>query len=149
MRYLLDTNILLLRMKSPAFKQVFDEVYAVHTLAISVVTLGELEALGVQNKWGVQKLQFVEDFTASLLKIDINNQPTIKAYGQIDAYSQGKLPHLPLPPALSARNIGKNDLWIAAAAHVIQATLLTTDKDFLHLDKVFFDVELLDIRLFL
>ncbi len=62
---------------------------------------------------------------------------------------QGKLTELPLPPNISARNMGKNDLWIAAAAHIIQATLLTTDKDFLHLDKHFFDIELLDIQLFM
>lgn len=149
MRYLLDTNIVLLRIKSPTFKQVFDSLYANHTLAISVVTLGELESIGIQNKWGTQKIQLVDAFTATLLKIDINNSQMIRAYGQIDAYSQGKLTTLPLPPNISARNMGKNDLWIAAAAHIIQATLLTTDKDFLHLDKYFFDIELLDIQLFM
>jgi len=33
--------------------------------------------------------------------------------------------------------MGKNDLWIAATAHVTGATLLTTDKDFDHLDPQF------------
>ena len=149
MRYLLDTNIVLLRMKSPTFKQVFDNLYANHTLAISVVTLGELESICVQNKWGTQKIQLLDAFTATLLKIDLNNAQMIRAYGKIDAYSQGKLNNFPLPSNMSARNMGKNDLWIAAAAHVIQAILLTTDKDFLHLDKTFFDVELLDIQLFM
>jgi tRNA(fMet)-specific endonuclease VapC len=35
--------------------------------------------------------------------------------------------------SFSARNMGKNDIWIAATARVLGATLLTTDKDFNHL----------------
>lgn len=30
--------------------------------------------------------------------------------------------------------MGKNDLWIAATASAIDATLITSDKDFDHLD---------------
>jgi len=33
--------------------------------------------------------------------------------------------------------MGKNDLWIAATASVLNASLITTDKDFVHLDKEF------------
>ncbi|MBK9016619.1 MAG: PIN domain-containing protein [Saprospiraceae bacterium] len=50
---------------------------------------------------------------------------------------------------MSARNMGKNDLWIAATAHATQATLLTTDMDFNHLDGVFFDLERIDIQQYL
>ncbi len=41
---------------------------------------------------------------------------------------------------MSARNMGKNDLWIAATAHVLGAKLLTTDADFNHLNEVFLDL---------
>jgi tRNA(fMet)-specific endonuclease VapC len=37
----------------------------------------------------------------------------------------------------SARNMGKNDLWIAATASVLDIPLMTTDNDFAHLDPVF------------
>ncbi|MDB5243595.1 MAG: hypothetical protein JWP57_4220 [Spirosoma sp.] len=37
-------------------------------------------------------------------------------YAQIDANSQGKLKLQSLQPGMSARNMGKNDLWIAATA---------------------------------
>jgi len=37
--------------------------------------------------------------------------------------------------------MGKNDLWIAATAYVIQATLTTTDKDFDHLNKTFINLD--------
>jgi len=33
--------------------------------------------------------------------------------------------------------MGKNDLWIAATAAFHKFRLITTDKDFNHLDKVF------------
>ena len=36
--------------------------------------------------------------------------------------------------------MGKNDLWIAAVTAVTNATLITTDNDFEHLNKVYFDV---------
>lgn len=58
-------------------------------------------------------------------------------YGEIDAFSQGKLKGQPLPAGLSSRNMGKNDLWIAVSAAATVATLLTTDKDFKHLKGVF------------
>jgi len=36
--------------------------------------------------------------------------------------------------------VGKNDLWIAATAQVTNSKLVTTDKDFDHLDGVFIDI---------
>jgi predicted nucleic acid-binding protein len=33
--------------------------------------------------------------------------------------------------------MGKNDLWIAATASVLDIPLMTTDNDFTHLDAVF------------
>ncbi len=41
----------------------------------------------------------------------------------------------------SAKNMGKNDLWIAATASVLSATLLTTDNDFSHLQDYFLQIE--------
>jgi len=39
-----------------------------------------------------------------------------------------------LPKTTTARNMGKNDLWIAPTASVLDMDLLTSDKDFEHLD---------------
>jgi predicted nucleic acid-binding protein len=52
--------------------------------------------------------------------------------------AKANLPGKPL--GATARNMGKNDLWIAATAHVLGASLLTTDKDFAHLHSVFVDL---------
>lgn len=73
-----------------------------------------------------------------MLIADINIEPIIESYAEIDAYSQNKLPGRPLP--LTARNMGKNDLWIAATTSVLGATLLTTDTDFEHLNGLFLSV---------
>ena len=42
--------------------------------------------------------------------------------------------------------MGKNDLWIAATAAVLDATLLTMDKDFNHLNDIFLTVNCIDIN---
>ena len=87
-----------------------------------MVVVGELEAFALKSDWGIQHhplLEVSRIFTAS--------------YAQIDAYSQGKLKEIPLPPGMSARNMGKNDLWIAATALYFGIELHTTDNDFDHL----------------
>ena len=79
--------------------------------------------------------------------MDINTDRIIQRYAEIDAYSQGKDPVKPLPRGLTSRNMGKNDLWIAATASVLRAQLLTTDKDFDHLNGSFIDLVYIDRNL--
>jgi predicted nucleic acid-binding protein len=43
--------------------------------------------------------------------------------------------------------MGKNDLWIAATSSVLNATLLTTDGDFDHLNGAYLTVIKIDQRL--
>jgi len=74
---------------------------------------------------------------------DINSNSIIKDYAKIDAFSQGKLSSL--KSNFTARNMGKNDIWIAATASVLQIKLLTTDKDFSHSKDVFVDLEIIDL----
>ena len=57
-------------------------------------------------------------------------------YATIDAYSQGELMSDPLPQGTSARNMGKNDIWIAATAIFYDAELRTSDNDFDHLPAI-------------
>jgi len=135
MRYCLDTSAIITWLKKAELKAVFEQKYlkAENELLISVVTLGELEALAQKNTWGVPRVEKVRAFTENLIKIDISKQDIIKAYGFVDAFSQGRLKHRPLPQGMTARNMGKNDLWIAATAHVTSSIILTTDHDFDHL----------------
>ena len=137
MRYCLDTSAIVTWLKNPVAQAVLDSGYlnAQNELLISVVTLGELEALAQKNAWGTPKVEKVNAFTDRLLKVDISNRDVIKAYGFLDAFSQGRLKQAPLPNGMSARNMGKNDLWIAATAYVTRAIILTADKDFDHLQQ--------------
>ncbi len=68
----------------------------------------------------------------------------LERYAEIDAFSQGRLEEKPLTG--SSRNMGKNDLWIAATASVLNATLITTDKDFQHLHTHFLEVAYFEIN---
>ncbi len=67
-----------------------------------------------------------------IIDINENDDSLMDAYTKIDAYSQGNLDGEPL--GMSARNMGKNDLWITASAYVANADLITTDGDFDHLN---------------
>ena len=52
----------------------------------------------------------------------------IPVYAQVDAFSQGKLQTAPLND--SARDMSKNNIWIAATALYLDVELHTTDNDF-------------------
>lgn len=144
MKYILDTNILIGHIRESASYLKLKEKYAFFSMPnetfVSVVTLGEIFSLSMQLKWGEKKNLLISQFFEEVKYIEITDDEIIDAYAQIDAYSQGKHPTLNLPLGMTARNMGKNDLWIAATAHAIGADLVTTDKDFDHLDGIFLNV---------
>lgn len=102
---------------------------------LPVVCVGEILSLGKQFGWGEQKLKTLRELLAELVIVDINSEPVLTAYAEIDAWCRQ-----------SGKRPGKNDLWIAATAVATDATLLTSDKDFdpLHerfLKRLYFDPE--------
>jgi len=109
-------------------------------ILISVVTKAELISLGIQNGWGNNKIKKLDSLLKKLFLININeaDKNLIQSYARIDAFSQGKLPDL--ANKNTSRNMGKNDLWIAATAYVTQAELITTDQDFNHLDSTWLTI---------
>lgn len=147
-RYLLDTNIILLLIKRATFGVDFEQAYSSQPdvfLGYSYVTLGELDSLAQQNQWGPRRLSKLAQVLGSLQMVPLAGQALIEQYGKVDAYSQGRLAEQPLPTGLSARNMGKNDLWIAASAATLGATLITADRDFDHLSPDFFAIDWVDI----
>ncbi len=151
MKFVLDTNIIILMIKNDKFNTYFQETYlndASKTFCLSIVSLGEITAVAAQNKWGKQKLRELHLILKGLNIIQLDNRKYVKAYAKIDTFSQGKLDGQPLPNGLTARNMGKNDLWIAAVTEVLEATLITTDKDFNHLDPALITIDYIDIELF-
>lgn len=70
----------------------------------------------------------------------------IEAYGDVDAFSTGKIMVQVDRERRSATNMGKNDLWIAATAKAFDLTLVTTDRDFEFLDGKLIDVLYVDLE---
>jgi tRNA(fMet)-specific endonuclease VapC len=96
------------------------------------------------NYWGSRRLEVVEKMMKKLIITDINYEDLIEKYAEIDAFSQGRIKEKPL--GLSARNMGKNDLWIAATAAITGSVLLTTDADFDHLQGTYLDLIKIEIK---
>ena len=142
MVYLLDTNMVILYLRSHPTAYQIDSMYnplgEENTALISVVSVGELRSLGLMNAWGKARMKRLDSLLSELLITDINVEKVIEMYAEIDAYSQNRLPIKPLNN--TPRNMGKNDIWIAATAAVTEAKLITIDKDFGHLDGIYLDV---------
>lgn len=144
-KLLLDTNIVLGLLKDAPYMREVEKrglLWHPNTLtSISVVTVGEIRAIAYRNGWGERRLSLLAQRLSALPTLGLNDD-VVEHYAQIDAFSQGKLKGKPLEG--SARRMGKNDLWIAATASVTGSTLVTTDKDFDHLDGIFFDLFWID-----
>jgi tRNA(fMet)-specific endonuclease VapC len=150
MNYLLDTNIIVTYVRDTAVTRKLEDrlnlLTGENNLVISVVSLGEIRSIAKQHNWGEKKLAKLENILKDFLIADINVETIIERYADIDAYSQGKLKHK--KSGFPARNMGKNDLWIAATASVYNLKLITTDQDFAHLHGVYVDLEFVDIAAF-
>lgn len=141
MNYVLDTNILI-HILTGSEKGVDAQKRTQENnpyLIISIVTKAEITSIAMQRKWGKRKLSSLNSLLDEFLIIPIDNEEMVEAYAEIDAFSQGKLDGKPLNQ--SSRNMGKNDLWIAATTYLTNSTLLTTDNDFEHLDSSYFPIE--------
>lgn len=140
MAVLFDTNILLAIARDPSNEQAIRNKVNPHheQEVISIVIVGELWSLVRQNGWGAKRLTDVETLLQKMVVIRVDSDMLVERYVEIDVFSQGKNPNLMLPePDKSARNMGKNDLWIAATASLFNLRLITTDADFDHLENTF------------
>jgi len=148
--YLLDTNILVIYSRSSSIASRIEEAHEIfssdNNLAISIVTIGEINSLVAQFDYGERRKNDIRKLLKRVLEIDINIRKILTLYGQIDAYSQGKLKGK--KGNFTARNMGKNDLWIAATASAFDMVLVTTDKDFNHLDGEFVKVKYIDKKIY-
>ena len=138
--YVLDTNILVAAVRD---SPIWQKLKAIETLTpansyISIVSQAEILSLAAQFKWGTEKIAKLQHFLDTLNVIPIHSPQIVEAYVAIDIYSQ-KLADIVYPPNFSPKNMGKNDIWIAASAVVSNSKLVSTDADFLHLDSIFLD----------
>ena len=89
-----------------------------------------------RHNWQSKKLDVLAKMLESLVTIDLNANEIVKAYVQIDALNNAV--------RKGARQLSNNDMWIAATAKASNASLLTTDRDFLHLHPHYIIVEYVD-----
>lgn len=145
MDYLLDTNILIHFIRASEIWKKADISLQLsngqNTLYISAVTKGEILSFAKQARWGESKLQKLHKFLLPSLCVPIDGySPLMDAYADIDAYSQANHPEFTPDTPFTARNMGKNDLWIAATAFLYGIPLVTTDHDFDHLNPMLIEV---------
>ena len=120
MNYLIDTNILVIYVRDTDLTRRLEENLRLLTgrnnLVISVVSIGEIKSIAKQNKWGEKRVRRLIEILSQFLIADINVEDIIESYSEIDTYSQGKLEGK--ATSFTSRNMGKNDLWIAATASI-------------------------------
>ncbi|MBK7873777.1 MAG: hypothetical protein IPJ74_25525 [Saprospiraceae bacterium] len=92
MNYLLDTNILLFYLRDPNTKEYIEHQYnpfgAANNPIISIVTVGEIKSIALQNQWGGKRLRAVEELLNKGIIADIKYTPILEKYAEIDAFSQ-------------------------------------------------------------
>ena len=143
-RFLLDTGVLLgFVRRAPWALRIRDEFNLGNreTLVFtSIICQGEILALAEKNGWGRNNRARLEEVLDGFSTLGISKN-ILPAYALIDAWTQGKIVNAPAqtPPPRPAVPMAKNDLWIAASAHVSKATLLSTDTDFCHLNQIWID----------
>lgn len=126
MGFLLDTGVLIhAGRKSPAFKAI-DAAF--HLSAggflplVSVVSVGEVRAFVTMKGWGQNKVRALDAFVSNLTVLPIDLGLVVDHYAELQVASYQK-----------GRNVGQNDLWIAATAVAFNLRLLTFDGDFARL----------------
>ena len=105
---------------------------------ISYVNMAELQSFAIQQNWQDNKLRRVAEILNSLNVVNIEDEAILNAYVTIDSFSQRKNAVIK-SPFRTPRNMGKNDIWIAATAMALNFKLITTDADFDHLTMLTID----------
>ncbi len=141
MNFILDTNILVHYIRRDEFAKNLDVTFRPFSPSsrpiIPIVVFGEIKSIAIQNNWGVKKLSLLDELLFKALRADITME-IVERYAEIDAFSQGKLPDKSIffsdrvdeqltsedifndiASDFTSRNMGKNDLWIAATASVL------------------------------
>jgi predicted nucleic acid-binding protein len=147
-KYLFDSNILFMLERSETFlsyfKAHFGEVES-PTHYITYITLGELKSMAHRNRWSNARKDEFFAMVAKFQFVLLESEEGASAYSEVEAYSQNRHPKFKAPDG-QARKMGKNDIWIAAAAKLKKMTLVTADKKgFSHFVRAFLEVELIEV----
>ena len=138
--YVLDTSALLNLIRGKELGQQIDQAFglrsAMHRHVVSIVTHGELRALAQRNSWGNEKLGVLDTALANVITLNIDSDPLVQAYVRVEeacrTFPGGE------------QKMGHNDMWIAATSLLTGFPLITTDKDFNHLNGRLIQVHWID-----
>lgn len=141
MNILLDTNIIVNLSRSSSVQpltKIIDFNYKL--VFISVASIAELKSIALQNKWGARRWDAIDIVLDKVNVIEISENMA-NVYAEIDAFSQRRNFSFTDYSFPTPRNMGKNDLWIATTAALLDLMLITSDADFDHLNGEFIDVQ--------
>ncbi|EIM78567.1 twitching motility protein PilT [Nitritalea halalkaliphila LW7] len=143
-RVLLDTSVILHYMRDDELSRNLEATYHLVSdpskiILLTAISIGEIEGFFLRKSYGVKQTERWRKLVEKsiILNIDGKDNKLMKAYAEIQAFCQSN--HPALKPGKS-KTIEQNDMWIAAIAHVTQATLFSKDSDFEHLNGVFVDL---------
>ena len=149
-RFLLDTNMLLGFTRKADWARWAYETYDLGNestmVFTSVICRGELLALAEKNGWGAKRRETLVEVLNRFPTVDLNKDTILNHYAELDTWTHGKAVSdgsRPGPPK-PAVSMKQNDLWIAATAVATGATLVTTDKDFDHLNGIWLNRVIVD-----
>ncbi|MFC5624561.1 type II toxin-antitoxin system VapC family toxin [Algoriphagus winogradskyi] len=147
-KILLDTSLILHYMRGDAtFRKVEEEHHLLtdpgSIILLSAISIGEIEGFFLRKDYGEKQTERWRKLLEKsiILSIDGRDEKLMQAYAAIQGYCQNNHPRL---NAANSKIIGQNDMWIAATTYVINATLFTKDKDFVHLKDVFIKLVTID-----
>jgi len=89
---------------------------------IAIVSHGEARAFAMYRKWEGDKLRALKGLLGFSVVVDIRNEAVLDQFAQLHGYTVSK-----------GIKLSDNDIWIAAVTIAADATLVTTDGDFLPL----------------
>jgi len=132
-KVVLDTNILLyFSRRQNAFWKLKAHLHLPEETdySISAVSLGEIKHLQDSNEWGALRVERFKRILQKLEVIPVTGEVLAKHYSSLKRFSENNHPDL-TPKNKQAFNMKQNDLWVGATALLLNAPLITTDKDFL------------------
>ena len=140
MNLLLDTNIIIYITRDESEYKLLDFVNPKNKdIHVSYAPIAEVESIAFQHSWGKKKIKRFEKLLDDSQIIQIDDF-LLRTYVEIDAFSQRNHPEFSAYSFETPRNMGKNDLWIAATASLLNLSLITTDGDFDHLHETFLNL---------
>ena len=145
-QYVIDTSIFVSYLRYRPIRTYLENEYALFSsetdTLISQVTIGELRALALEQKWGSNRRSILRALLQYVVVLDFTPPGLFDIYADLDAEAETK--HPTRPRSGSSNTIGKDDLWIAATAVATGSPLLTADRDFLLFDSEFLPVHYID-----